>query len=578
MAGFFLTQASSDSDATLDMARRQFANHGFGKETAVSFPGWKLLHWPYRMGGPEMLHVEGENFVATAGTFVFDGVMGAAALVAFLAAVTLPTIDWSRIGGQFACLVRKNGRTFLFSDYFAAFQLFHDEQRRVFSSSFLATAQSLPTRKFDWQGVYEFAFNVVPLGNDTVLDGLKTLSPHNVVELLPDGTKLHPIAKPLPERPSNDDMPERIARHSAKLRSIVGAHVKQFGDHVNCPLSGGLDSRLLLALLRDAGSKPYVYVYGDDDDDDVVIARAIGAAEGFDVHYIDKGRPRPAPDEFAELVESNFQRLDAIPAYGNIFDEGGYGDAMLQRHAGGALAASGGCGEIYRDFFFLRDRPASADTVARTFFARFIRRDTTEAFNAEAFIGTIASKIAFEAGTPDTKTKIDRAKIEHIYPRIRCRAFFGREISLESQFGAYLMPFLDHQVVAEAMTLPIGIKYAGAFESALLNAIDPALARHMSAYGHDFSGKPGFAHRAGEWSTRLRPAWLRANSYAVKRRLGPMGDEHGGLLEPEYTGRVIDLNFPVMSHFFVMQSMNDSGMWRRIACLEYLAKRLDVAA
>lgn len=581
MAGLFITRAADKgkADAALDTARQQFAEHGFANETALAIPGWKALHWPYRSGGPAMLHTEGEDFVAVAGTFLFDGLMGPAALIAFLAAVALPAVlDWNRIGGHFACLVRKNGRTFVFTDYFSAFQLFHDTDRNFYSTSFVAAAKSLPNPRFDPQGVYEFAFNVVPLGNDTVFDGLKTLSPYHIIELTKDGAKVHEVEKPLPSQPTDMSLDERIARHSGQLRSIVGAHIREFGDNVNCPLSGGLDSRLVLGLLRDAGCTPRIYVYGDDEGEDVVVAKRIGKVEGFAVEYIDKGRPAPTPEKFAEQVELNFNRFDGIPTYGNIFDEGGFGEAMVDRHANGALAASGGCGEIYRDFFFLRNKAASAMTVAKTFFSRFAVSDATAGFDARDFMERIAGKIADEADAPNTNVKIDRQRIEQIYPRVRCRAFFGREISLESQFGAYMMPFLDHNVVAEAMTLPLSLKYAGRFESALLNAIDPALARHMSAYGHDFSGAPGLAHRAGEWSTRLRPTWVRANAYAVKRRMGPMADDHGGLLEPEYMGRVINLDFPVMKRFFNMSGMNDSGLWRRIACLEYLAGRVGIAA
>ena len=47
---------------------------------------------------------------------------------------------------------------------------------------------------------------------------------------------------------------------------------------------------------------------------------------------------------------------------------------------------------------------------------------------------------------------------------------------------AYLVPFLDHRVVAEAMTVPLPLKHAGRFEAQLLNIIDPSLARRPSAY------------------------------------------------------------------------------------------------
>lgn len=575
MAGLFLIRANDAAfaDAACAEARAQYRLHGFGEPVETGFPGWRLLHWPHIIGGPESLLQAGDDLVAVAGTLVVDGKMGRPALEALLAGDP-ERLDWSRLGGQFVALVRKAGRTFIFTDFFAAYQLFHDPEHRVFSTSLLAAAKALPALRFDMQGVYEFAFNVVPIGDDTVFADLKLLPPDRMIELTPEGVRTHPLEKPLPGAPDRQPIDERIARHREKLAAIVGAHARPFGDAVNCPLSGGIDSRLLLAALRAAGSNPHCYVYGEAGEGDVMIAQAIGAAEGFAVDYVDKDRPRPDPDRFSELVARNFHQFDAMPTYGNIFDPGGYAEARDLRHAGGALAASGGCGEIYRDFFYLADRPASPAAVARTFFARFARGDATALFDPRAFLARIGDKIAAPIGAPSRDKRVPRALIEQVYPRVRCRSLFGREISLESRYGAYLMPFLDHQVVAEAMTLPMKLKQVGRFEGALLNAIDPVLAAHMSAYGHSFAEPPSRRHRFEEWSTRVRPPWVRARTYAIRRRMGPMGDDHGGLLEPDYMRRVIDLDFPAMRRFFRIEAITDSGLWRRIACLEYLAGHL----
>ena len=53
-----------------------------------------------------------------------------------------------------------------------------------------------------------------------------------------------------------------------------------------------------------------------------------------------------------------------------------------------------------------------------------------------------------------------------------------------------------------------------------------------------------------------------------------MADEHGGLLTPEWLGRVIDLEFPAMRRFFRPEEITDSALLRRVANLEYLAQRL----
>ena len=562
--------------AALAQAEAQFALHGFRGMVARSFPGWRLLHAPFVFGGPDGLLVEGDDFVAVAGTLTYAGMMGQAALQAMLRAIDPPaSIDWSSIGGQFVALVRKNGRTFLFTDYFAAFQLFHDPDRRIFSTSLLAAAKALPSVSFNTQAVYEFALNVAPIGDDSVFAELKRLGPGQLAELGPHGVVLHDLAKPLPEATTEMPLAERIAVHRDRLMAVIGAHVAPFGDRVHSPLSGGLDSRLLLAALRAHGCTPSLYVYGPPASQDVRIAREIGRAEGFAVEWIEKAAfRRISPDAFPEQVARNFHECDAVPNYGGLFDNGGNEAARKAVHAGGALAASGGCGEVYRDFFYLPDRPLTARTVARSFFSQYARGDLTGAFNEARFLGAIEDKMLAALGRRGDRSRLSRVAIEQIYPRVRCRAFFGREISLVAREGAYLMPFLNHNVVRETMTLPIAMKQAGRFEALLLNAIDPALARRPSAYGHDFTTPPSRRHRLSEWSTRARPAWLRQRSYEIQRRLRRIGDEHGGLLAPEYMGRVIDLEFPAMRRYFHIARIADSGIWQRLACLEYLAGHL----
>jgi asparagine synthase (glutamine-hydrolysing) len=577
MAAIFLVRTADPkaADAAIAGARAQFERHGFADLAERALPGWRLLHAPHIIGGPESLFEQGDDLVAVAGTLTWDDLMGRPALEALLTAVTLPDPDWSRLGGQFAALVRRGGRSFLFTDHFAMFQLFHDREMTLFSTSLLSAVEALPRVTFDPQGVYELAFNAAPIGDDTVFSELKTLGPDRMIELTADGTRAFDIAKLLPGSIAPMAPQERLDRHRARLAKVVRRHVRHFGDHIHCPLSGGLDSRLVLAALRAEGCRPHTYVYGGPNDGDVRIARLIGEAEGFDVEWLDKETARRlTPDEFPDQVERNFQEYDGLPNFGELFENGSNAAARDARHSGGALAASGGCGEIYRNFFYMADRPFRAEAVGRTFFARYARGDLTGEFDERAFLSAIEDKILAALGMAGNRARLPRAVVEQIYPRVRCRALFGREISLEGRYGAYLVPFLDRDVVAEAMTIPIALKNAGRFEAMLLEAIDPALAALPSVYGHDFATPPTFRHRFDEWSTRVRPVWLRQKSYALRRRIGPVSDEHGGLLSPDYMSRVVDLDYPVMRRFFHVDRINDSSLMRRIANLEYFAQRL----
>lgn len=575
MAGFHLTRDGPEAEARIASGRARFEAHGFTRFTPIVTPDHRGFHVGYIHGGPETFAQVGEDFAAVAGTLVYDGAIGGAALERLLAEFRFPFTDWSRLSGQFALLVRKGGRAFMLSDYLGTFQLFHDEAFDTISTSLMASVEAQPAVHWHEQGVYEFAFNVFPVGDDTVFREVRRLGPFVQLELGADQVVQCTVAKPLTNAPESMPIDERLRRNAAALTRVVRPFVDAFGDRMQVPLSGGIDSRLALAVLRAHGVRPHVYVYGTPEDEDASVARAVGAAEGFAVEVFNK----PAfaaivPDQFAGIVAGNFDETDALVTDGGLFDNGGNAHARHARNLDGQCAVSGGCGEVFRNFFYLPDRALRARDVALAFFARFVVGDTTERFDANGFVAAIETKLAAALGhAPDDR--LTRTEVEQLYPRERCRAFFGREISLVGRHGAYLMPFLHWPVVDEALRIPMALKRAGAFEAMLLNHIDPRLARHMSAYGHDFSGPPSGAHRRDEWLTVVRPPSLRQRSYAVGRWLGRAGDEHGGLMSPIFLGRVIDLHFPAMRRFFDIEGVRrDPGLYRRVATLEYLAQRL----
>ncbi|MFD0847440.1 hypothetical protein [Sphingosinicella xenopeptidilytica] len=577
MGGFYLcrvTEGDAD-DARIAAAEAQFRLHGFTRFTPIRSAAHAGFHAAPIHGSHVCVHRDGEDFIAVAGTLIHGGKFGEAALRALLGDFRFPFEDWSNTTGQFAAIIHKGGRTFAFTDFFGAFQLFHDADWDVVSTSFLAAAKSLDRVTFDPQGVYEFAFNVFPTGDDTVVSELKRLGPDAQMELGANTVRVT-VSKPLPERISSTPMEKRIAAQAERLRGAARIYAEAFGDRMQCPLSGGLDSRLALALLRDAGVSPQVYVYGSAGDGDVEVARHIADHEHFRFEPFEKSAfASITPDDFPAIVARNFHETDALVTDGGLFDNGGNAFARHQRQEGGQLAVSGGCGEVFRNFFYLPDRALTARQVMGAFFARYTLNDVTDTFDPEGFIDRLEAKALKAIEKPGATGKLRRTLIEQLYPRMRCRAFFGREISLVGRQGAYFMPFFDHEVVAGALQLPIAWKNAGRFEAALLTHIDPVLAAYPSDYGYSFDRPPTLSHRMNELGTRVRPPWLRQRSYAVRRRLGPIRDEHGGLLTPAFLGRVLDLHFPHMQQFFKMKAVSDSGLYRRIATLEYLAQHLE---
>lgn len=572
MGGWFVCRKSETTAERLASAERQFAAHGFSAPRRFETPTHAGLLAGHIHPGPAATYArDGSDFIAVAGTLFYDGEASEAALLRLLQDLTLPFDQWERVTGHFALLVAKAGRLFVFNDYFGAFHVYAAPGREVVSTSFLATAEALPRVSFDAQGVYELAFNATPLGEATVLREVSKLSPFEQWEL-GEAATVHAVPKGLNAR--FDPAAADVKQQAEHLRELFAAPLKTFGDNIQCPLSGGFDSRLVLALLLEAGVKPHVYVYGTPGDEDVSVATAIGKAEGFEVEVFNKAAyATVSPDQFAEVVEHNFHEMDGVPIDGGLFDNGGNSAARHNRARGGALAVSGAAGEIFRNYFYLRDRPFLSRDILYAFYSGFDPEDCTAEFNEAAYFNAMDAKLRRALSSADGQ--LSRAEVESAYPLFRCPAFFGREISLVGRFGAYFMPFFEYSMVRRTIGIPVAARNHGAFQSQLLAAIHPRLAGYMSAYGHSFLESASLKHRLSEAVSLYRPPWLRRYGWRMKQAVkGRPALNPAGYMAPEYLGRVIDLEFPAMRRFFRMEHVTDLTLYRRIATLEHLAGKL----
>jgi len=91
---------------------------------------------------------------------------------------------------------------------------------------------------------------------------------------------------------------------------------------------------------------------------------------------------------------------------GGLFDNGGNRRARLDRQAGGAMAVSGGCGEVFRNFFYLPDGRYTTRDILYAFFSQFDAADCTSEFDAHRYYTVLAAKLkAAIMTTSDTLTR-----------------------------------------------------------------------------------------------------------------------------------------------------------------------------
>src|SRR6516164_8739554 len=373
MGGFFLVCASPHENRQDEVARLQmaFAALGFVAPEIVKAEGYVFAAYPkFQSRSAGLKRYPNGDYAFVCGTCLFEGVGLAPAALLYNAAPTHSALS-EEFMGHYASVVRKNGRTEIKLDGFGGYHIFYNLEARIVSSSFYAICSVLPSLTLSQQSACEYVFNGVVSGDETLFTEVKLAPIQARIVVGPHALEMLCPTLPVTRTFSGVRRDASLRESIALLDRYFGAVARSFGDRVRCALSGGYDSRLILAYLRRHGMKPSVYVYGSPHERDVLFAQDIARGEGFPLDIIDKNdRPVIPPTEFTETAHRNFFATDGY-GYAGIFHNGAETEESARRVFGDTIAINGGGGEIFRNFFYLLDRGYTIREILWSFYSRF---------------------------------------------------------------------------------------------------------------------------------------------------------------------------------------------------------------
>jgi hypothetical protein len=575
MGGFVLLHMAPGEDRSVAQAAAldTFARMGMPAPRLIRGENYVLATYPKRQADePALQQFPNGDFVYACGTLIYRDMVGKPAATAFYRDSDGCGAARERALGHYAVIIRKGQETGIVPDGFGGFLVFYDTARRIASSSFLAVASALDQLTLGTQSACEYVFNGVVSGNATVFEEVLLAPVNATIAVGKERLEIRPHPLPLPTTPSAEPFEATVAHSMQLLDRYFASVAATFGDRVTCALSGGYDSRLILALLRRHGVNPRVYVYGPPDDKDVCLARAIAEGEGFALEIVDKDKQLAvAPSEFAAVAYDNFLASDGY-TWSGIFTNGAERAQRASRVSGNAVALNGGGGEIWRNFFYLLDRTYSPREILWSFYSQFDPETCTTAFDQEAYFRSLEDKLEALIGGP--RPALPRPLVEWLYHYFRCRAWDGRINNINNTFGYVALPFLERPVTEHASVIPIAWKNHGAYEAELIRRADARLAAYPSGYGHDFGGPPPLARRLADYGTFLRPPWLRRFAYRVKNRVRRPA-ELPDYLQKEYRDAALPGGVQVMTELFQLDRVSDPAQTARILTLEYLVRQFD---
>jgi len=572
MGDFILYHKDRTAEAKVKAALTCLAEQGSKNPFSAAHDGYVINFFPEHLSPIKNVTLE-ENgdFCGSSGTFIYKNLMGQQACAALLHDFTLEGYQPKDYSGIFTVILRKNNRLYLLTDPLGGNRVYRNDQQNFWASSFLAAATASAKLSVNRQALYEYAFQETTYGQDTIFNEVTSLNALKIFEFTPDGPVTHDKNLNFDFQPSTAALPDLLAETAHLLRGAIRPVSAIFGDKIRTALSGGYDSRLMLALLKDSGSNPGVYVYGPDDSPDVTVARTIARGEGFALNHINKAsHPVPTPEEYDQIVRDNFYGLDGLPGEG-IFDFGANMATRRERSGGGHMIFNGGGGEIFRNFFYLPDKTFTVTDLINSFYCRYTTDICTEEFNERGYRAALRGKIMTALGV--TADRLNRQQVDYAYPAFRLRYWTARDNNNNTRLGPYLTPFISYSMIKQALTIPIALKNHGIFQAALIRAISPELAAYPSDYGYSFDQKIPLKAKIKNILTYHRPTCLRRYSYAIQHKLAQHRMAPLALpktLTPEFLAPIFKDGLPHMAQYFKIDQIKDTALLSRLHTLEYL--------
>lgn len=493
MAGFALFARAGDPGR--DTVELAFTRKGLQAPRVFQLSGRELLLWPKQVA-PNDNYVLDETGVGVfaVGSPSYRSLSFRDGLSRLLRDWQEGTFDGGELTGVFAIFVHDKLDLHLVLDRAGIYPVFVDDDRRILTSSFLAAlAHGNGQRGIARNALLEALVTGSISAPDTIAEGISLLEPSDAGGRAKGLVRVHAQAGDLvmPEPASPRDA---VATLTGLCRDVVRASIRLVPDgKVGMGLSGGYDSRLLLALALGEGAQIRAHTFlSGVHMPEARLASELARAAGVSLMQVPVRLWATLSDhELAGNVD------DALHYYDGRTNQtmGTFNDVHTRKTRlaamdGAALGFNGLGGELFRNREHLRRGAVPAEEWFR-YYVLAPGGATCFVSDGErrSFQRALESKYARLCGR-DGFRHFDRQAARAIHRHVWLPYSGGVRLAAENQVSFAAMPFAEGRVTATAMACGDYLGTDGVLEAAMIRAVAPELAPLPSAYGHGFHKVP----------------------------------------------------------------------------------------
>lgn len=501
MSGFILTNKTASNRQSFTQAKKAFSKKSYHlNENQIDIGSYTLTYYDDLFSKKSNIYRDKDrDLFYYAGYLAYNAKTGKEALIAIKQdldkKITLQNMEFH---GNFLLIVYYNGTLHLVRDLFGTYGCYTNKEKTWFTSNAIAAMYLHEKKSFDRFAIFEDILFGMEFGLETLMEGVYLL----------DATRIH-----LPEKnvtvqrkitlpPIEHNYQKCLKDNADVLLEEFKLYHSFFGNSVTSALSGGFDSRLMLAAELKTGIKPNLYVYGLPGDKDVQVAKDICDNEQIELYHSERyAEVNSDNDVVSKMILQNFWDFDGNT---QLFTGSFNLKSRMQRARDYDIALNGAGGEIYRDEWKWDFNTTRLYKLIENAY------DTGElglfGINQKLFFENIERKLSNQLKSFGLSQKnITRQEAEMIFPIYRSN-FYYQGNNLNNYFGTATLPYMSQPVILQSQSIPYHFKRSGRFEADLIKLINPVLASYNSEYGFNFNEGPSFKAKMKEWAyAKLSP-------------------------------------------------------------------------
>lgn len=496
MGGFILFNKPDSS--SIKRAKDVFLRMGFCENSEFNLSGLILLIWKKQILKIQnwVVRPNGVSIFVT-GTLSYKKSNFKQSIEFILDDYLTNSLDITKIFGSFCIIIHHQSKIIIITDDAGMYTLFGNAQATILSSSLLAVSvANSSSPKINPQAILETIITGSVIAPDTIFNDIINLDYRTRSNwFMPNVSFINPIYR-LDDQSSNK--PRNIQIAVEKLIGISIRTIKEFVPLIgnstpSIGLSGGFDSRLLLALSRKLGVMTAAHTWvSDGNSDNMSIAKQIANQSNISLNSI---------------PVQNWKSLSLENLKKNIFDTIHYWDGRTNDTMGtfndvhtrrirlvalgdAVFGLNGIGGELFRN----PSRLGSGDFIFNQWFKYFIIgpigvHSFHNSQSLNDFIELVGYKYA-KLSNLNLNKGLNVFDVRKIYTDIQLPFFAGPRLSAENRISFALMPFTHSALTKEALLCTPFIGKGGALEAAMISKLDPILASINSSYGYSFNNIP----------------------------------------------------------------------------------------